>query len=273
MPLEAGKLHYIDEGQGMPVVFSHGTPEWCFGWRDLVKGLRNQYRCIAPDLLGMGLSDKPAAADYSVEAHATRFGQFVEALGLEKFHLVANDFGVSIALAYAIRHPEKVEKISIFNGWMWPVDTDRHYSMPAKAMRGFLGRFLYKRFNFPVNIIMPQAFGDRRHLTPVVHAHYRRALPGPAERNATYQFALELLDATDFWRREWSQIERIRHKPFLVFWGMKDSFVPPYELDKWAEILTQAQIVRLESAGHFAQEEEPDQMVAAMKAFFIPRFA
>ena len=268
LDLDGHRMHYVDEGQGMPIVFSHGTPEWSFGWRDLIAPLRGQYRCLAPDLLGMGLSDKPADADYSVRAHAERFEQFVEALGLEKIHLVANDFGISIALHYAIKHPEKVEKISLFNGWMWPVNEDPHYAIPARMMRGWLGRLLYLKFNFPVNVIMPRAFGDRRKLSKAVHQHYRRALATPADRRAAYQFALELLDATAFWAWEWHQLDAIRHKPFLVFWGMKDSFVPPSELEKWSTQLTHAEIIRLETAGHFAQEEAPEQMAAAMGRFF-----
>lgn len=268
LDLGGHRMHYVDEGQGMPIVFSHGTPEWSFGWRDLIAPLRGQYRCLAPDLLGMGLSDKPADADYSVRAHAERFEQFIEALGLEKIHLVANDFGISIALYYAIKHPEKVEKISLFNGWMWPVNEDPHYAMPARMMRGWLGRFMYLKFNFPVNIIMPRAYGDRRKLSKEVHQHYQRALSTPAERRAAYQFALELLDATAFWAWEWEHLDAIRHKPFLVFWGMKDSFVPPSELEKWSKCLTDAEIIRLETAGHFAQEEEAERMAAAMGRFF-----
>ena len=268
LELNGHRLHYVDEGQGKHIVFSHGTPEWCFGWRDLIAGLRGQYRCIAPDLLGMGLSDKPADADYSVRAHAQRFEQFIDALGLEKFHLVANDFGVSIALSYAIHHPDKVEKISLFNGWMWPVKDDPHYGAPARMMRGWLGRLLYLQFNFPVNVIMPRAFGDRRTLTKAVHEHYKRALATPSERRAAYQFALELIDATPFWAWEWENIDAIRHKPFLVFWGMKDTFVPPYELEKWSRCLTDAEIIRLDEAGHFAQEEAAGRMVEAMGRFF-----
>ena len=72
LELEGHKMHYIDEGAGPVILFSHGTPEWSFGWRDVVRGLRDRFRCIAPDLLGFGLSDKPTDVDYSVAAHARR---------------------------------------------------------------------------------------------------------------------------------------------------------------------------------------------------------
>jgi len=263
-------MHYVDEGEGIPILFSHGTPEWSFGWRDLVKGLRGQYRCIAVDHLGFGLSDKPTDADYSVQAHAARLEKFIQKLQLPDFHIVANDFGLSISLAYAVNHPhpERVQKISIFNGWMWPLSDDPHYAKPAKVMRTWLGRVFYKYFNFPVNVVMPAAFGDKKKLTKEVHRHYKMALPDPISRTAAYAFTHELLDAESFWTDLWQRKERISGKPFLVFWGMKDSFVPPYELEKWEKALTNASIIRLENAGHFAQEEEPERMIIELKQFF-----
>lgn len=268
MEIDGHRIHYIDEGKGVPILFSHGTPEWSFGWRDLVRGLRDRYRCIAVDHLGFGLSDKPAGADYSVKAHAMQLEKFIEKLQLTDFHIVANDFGLSIALAFAINHPERVQKISIFNGWMWPLGGDPHYARPAKMMRGRIGRVLYKYFNFPVTVIMPAAFGDKKKLSKAVHRHYKMALPDPVSRTAAYAFSRELLDAESFWAELWQGRERVSGKPFLVFWGMKDAFVPPYELEKWENTLTNARIVRLENAGHFAQEEAPEEMIAELRLFF-----
>src|SRR5690349_15504506 len=96
-------LHYVDEGKGETILFVHGTPEWSFGFRDLIKNLRNDYRCIAVDHLGFGLSEKPAEGDYSCQAHAARLEKFIRALNIDTITLVANDFGGSIGLSYAIQ--------------------------------------------------------------------------------------------------------------------------------------------------------------------------
>lgn len=268
LEIDGHRMHYIDEGEGTPIVFAHGTPEWSFGWRDLIKGLRGQYRCIAPDMLGFGLSDKPLDGDYSVRAHARRLEQFTDRLGLEQCHIVGNDFGLAIGLHYAIKHPEKVQKISFFNGWMWPLDTDPHYARPARVMRTWLGRLFYLRFNFPVNFVMPAAFGNKRKLTPEIHRHYKQALPSPAARRAAYAFSSELLDAGPFWADLWQQTPVLAQKPCLIFWGMKDAFVPPYELRKWEKALPQARVIRFHNAGHFVQEEEPERMTEELALFF-----
>ncbi len=268
LDVEGHKIHYIDEGVGPVILFSHGTPEWSFGWRDVVRGLRDRFRCVAPDLLGFGLSDKPPGADYSVAAHARRMALFIEKLGLRDVHIVGNDFGLSIAFDYAIRRPERVQKLSLFNGWMWPLDTDPHYARPARWMQGRLGRLLYLRFNFPVNLVMPAAFGDKKKLTPEVHRHYKKALPNAASRQAAYAFSGELLNATNFWADQWRRVRVLAEKPCLIFWGMRDKFVLPYALEKWEKALPNARVVRFENAGHFVQEEEPERMVAELAGHF-----
>jgi len=188
---------------------------------------------------------------------------------LKNFHIIANDFGGSIAVGYALKHPSKVSHICLFNTWMWSLNNDKHYASPAKMMRGWVGRLLYKQFNFPVNVIMPQAFADKGKLSGNIHKHYKLALPSSKERNATYAFARELLDAGEWWDSLWAEIGKIRTKPFLFFWGMKDKFIPSYELAKWQNELPSARVVKFEDAGHFVQEEEPEKMVMELKKFLV----
>lgn len=262
------RMHYVDEGSGPVILFAHGTPEWSFGWRDLIRSLRDRYRCIAPDLLGFGLSDKPADADYSVQAHALRLQALVRQLDLQDIHLVANDFGVSIALYSALQEPERFARICLFNGWMRPLDRDPRYAWPARVMRSPLGRWLYLHRNFPVTFIMPAAFGDRKKLTPDVHRHYLQALDTAEKRIAAYTFSRELLGATDFWTAEWQQLPVLRDKPFLFFWGMKDAFIPASELAHWLRALPHAHVIRVPEAGHFVQEEVPELMIRELRQFF-----
>lgn len=266
--IDGHRLHYLDEGQGPAILFAHGTPEWSFAWREVIKILRGSFRCIVPDHLGFGLSDKPVDADYRTQAHARRFAALIDQLGLDDVRLVGNDFGLSIALHYALLRPGRVSKIALFNGWMWSLLEDRHYTLAARLMRNGFGRLLYRRFNFPVNVIMPAAYGDKRKLTPEVHRHYRAALPTPNSRTAAYQFSRELLDASPWWQSLWEKRAALRGK-LLILWGLKDSFVPPYELQKWTDAFPEAQVLRFENAGHFLEEEEPERVAAALAEHFL----
>jgi len=211
--IDGAQIHYIDEGSGPVMLFAHGTPEWSFGWRDVIKPLRSKFRCIAPDMLGMGLSDKPQDADYTPRAHAERLEKFITQLGLQQINIVANDFGIAIALSYAIKHPDNVLKITIFNGWMWRLDTDPHYARPVGLFAGGFGRMMYRHFNFPVNIVMPAAFGNKKkYLTKEIHRHYKMALPDYGARVATYAFAKAVLESGDWWDGLWQNRSILKDK-------------------------------------------------------------
>ena len=124
LTIENNQLHYIDEGAGTPLLFVHGTPEWSFGYRDVIKQLRKSFRCVAIDLLGFGLSDKPNGTDYTCAGHSRRLTKFIEHLDLKNFSVVANDFGGSISLSYVLDHPNDVHKIVLFNTWMRSLKND-----------------------------------------------------------------------------------------------------------------------------------------------------
>jgi haloalkane dehalogenase len=264
--IDGNQLHYVDEGSGEVILFVHGTPEWSFGFRDLIKELSKNYRCIAVDHLGFGLSNKPEKGNYTCKAHAQRLEKFIQQLGLENINLVANDFGGGFALNYSIHHPENVNHIFLFNTWMWSLKNDKHYSDPAKVMTSWLGRFLYLRLNFPVKVIMPAAYGVKKKLTKEVHTHYKKPLSSPAERIAAYALANELMNASNWWQSLWNQMNLIQNKSFTIFWGLKDKFIPAYELEKWKGRLPQAKIIAFEDAGHFVQEEKPEEMITEIKS-------
>ncbi len=267
--IDGDEIHYIDEGLGPIILFVHGTPEWSFGFRDLIKGLRDQYRCIALDLLGFGLSDKPASGDYTVRAHSLRLGKFIKLLDLKKLTLIANDFGGGVGLPYAIANPENVNRIILFNTWMRSLKADKHFSGPARLMDSWLGKILYLRLNFPVTAIMPAAFGDKKKLTKEIHAHYKKALPDGASRIGAYTFAKELMSASDWWQSNRNQLPALKEKPIQIFWGMKDTFVPATELEKWRVALPHAEIITFGDAGHFVHEEKGEEMLTEIKRFLL----
>ncbi|CAN5743353.1 hypothetical protein BH24DEI2_BH24DEI2_16170 [soil metagenome] len=114
-----GRMHYLDEGTGPTVVMVHGTPSWSFLYRHLVRELSPDYRCVAPDNMGFGLSDKPAEFAYTPVAHAENLETFIDTLALKDIVLVVHDFGGPIGLSYALKHPENVRALVVMNTWLW----------------------------------------------------------------------------------------------------------------------------------------------------------
>jgi pimeloyl-ACP methyl ester carboxylesterase len=260
------QIHYVDEGQGDIILFAHGTPEWSFGYRELIMELRKDFRCIAIDMLGFGLSEKPVDGNYTCEAHAARLEKFIEILNLKNITIVANDFGGGIAMSYVLKHPENIRKVFLFNTWMWSLKNDKHFSGPAKIMNSWFGKMLYLQFNFPVNAIMPSAFGNKKLLTKSIHAHYKNALP-PRQRLAPYAFAKELMAASDWWENLWQQLDNIDSRKFYMFWGLSDKFILPSNLEKWKTKLPSAKFQTFDDVGHFVQEEKSIEIVKAIRDF------
>ena len=262
-----GRMHYVDEGSGPVLLFVHGTPDWSFGFRHLIKAFRGTHRCIVLDHLGFGLSDKPMAADYRVAAHAQRLRHFIDHLGLRDITMVVTDFGGGIGLSHALDHPGNVKGIVLYNTWMWPLGDDPRFARPARMMRGWLGRLLYQRFGFSVNVMMPSGYADRGKLTPALHAQYKGPFPDAASRRPLHALVKELLDAGPFWSRQWEQVDRLRRIAVLIGWGLKDRFFPPDLLERWKQALPHAVIRTFPEAGHFVHEEAAKDLAGAIRAF------
>src|SRR4029079_7308120 len=122
------------------------------------------HRCVVPDHLGFGLSDKPAGWSYAPADQATNLTTLIERLGLKDVTLVVHDFGGPIGLSYAIEHPENVRRLVIFNTWMWSFRGAARAERVARLFESRLGRFLYAH-GFSVNVLWKHAMKDRRRYT------------------------------------------------------------------------------------------------------------
>ena len=117
------KMHYLDEGSGPVVLLLHGNPTWCFYYRNLIAELKDKFRVIALDFIGCGLSDHPTDAHFRVEHRIEHLKEFIDKLGLDRFSLVMHDWGGSIGTAYAVRNPEKIEKLVYLNTTLTETET------------------------------------------------------------------------------------------------------------------------------------------------------
>ena len=261
----AGRMQYVDEGSGDPIVFVHGNPAWSFEFRNLIKAFAPSHRCIAPDLIGFGLSDKPYDWSYLPIEHARNLDLLLESLALENITLVVGDWGGPVGLSYALAHTEKIRNIVITNTWLWPVDDDWYYQVFSRFMGGPVGRWLIRHRNFFAKRIVPSAFGDKRKLNEKIHHHYLMPLAVPEERKGCWVFPGEIIGSTDWLRSLWEQHSLLSDKKILIAWGMKDIAFRKKEMDRWAGAYPSARVVRFEQAGHFVPEECPEKLAREMR--------
>jgi haloalkane dehalogenase len=261
----AGAMHYVDEGTGEPIVFVHGNPAWSFEFRNLIKEFSKKNRCIAPDLIGFGLSDKPAGWSYLPKEQAKNLDLFLESFDLNSITLVVGDWGGPIGLSYALSHPEKIKNIIITNTWLWSVRSDWYYQAFSRFVGGPIGRWLIRNHNFFAGTIVRALFADKSRLTPKIHAHYLMPLTKPDERKGSWVFPAEIIGSSDWLQSLWDNHDLLRSKKILIAWGMKDIGFRENELKTWMQAFPGAKVVRFEDAGHFVVEEKPAEVISEMK--------
>ncbi len=264
--LPAGRMHYIDEGSGEPIVLLHGNPGWSFEYRHVIKELSKTNRCIAIDHIGFGLSDKPSDFDYLPASQAKNFELFMDSMNLENITMTFNDWGGPIGLSYAIRHPEKFRKLVFMNTWLWSVEDDPYYRKFSGFMGGWLGRFLIKNFNVFAGAFLKQVFGDRNKLTKPIHRHYSKHLATRKERKGCYTFPKHIIASSKWLDSLWQQHEKINTIPAAFVWGMKDIAFREKELNYWIEHWNNPKVVRLDNVGHYPQEESPDDVIRELRS-------
>lgn len=268
--LPQGRVHYVDEGAGEPILFLHGNPTWSFLYRHLIECLKGQYRCVAPDYLGFGLSDKPATGfSYQPHNHARIVEALIEELGLRDVTLVVQDWGGPIGLRYAVDHPQNVKRIVAMNTFAWPLDTlsDAKMQVFSTLLGNPLGSLLIKRLNLFAKGVMPSAYADRSKLTEHIHAHYTGPLDDPQARAGSAVMPKALLSESDWLNDIYARRDVLRDLPMLLVWGMDD---PAFGgmLPRWKKEFPNAEAVELPDVGHYVQEEAHDALCRILPDWF-----
>lgn len=264
------KLHYIDEGKGETVLFVHGTPSWSFDYRNVIKRLKENYRCIAIDHIGFGLSDKPEHYNYSTQNHSKTLEIFVLEKNLENITLVVHDFGGAIGLNFAMQYPEKIKRFVILNSWLWSNKTDPDFIKLSKILKSPLLPFLYRYLNFSPKFILPKSFGDNK-ISKQLLKQYTKPFADKTQRNGALAFAKSLLNDQDWFEQLWNKRQTISTKPTMFIWGTKDPFIKPHYLDKFQIGFTNSTTVKLETSGHFPQEEQANKVNKAILDFLTDK--
>jgi haloalkane dehalogenase len=258
-----GRVHYVDEGDGPPILLCHGNPTWSFLYRDIIVALRDRFRCIAPDYLGFGLSERPAGFGYKIDEHARVIGEFVDHLGLDGYLTMGQDWGGPIGMAVAFERADRVRGVVLGNTWFWPADT-----LSTKAFSRIMSsppmQYAILHRNFFVERLIPALTAHRP--SAAVMEHYRNVQPSAEARKGVAEMPKQILAAHPLLARLAREVPaKLGGKPALFVWGMKDfAFRPGPTIPRMRATFPDHVLVELPDARHFIQEDAPQPIAAAI---------
>jgi len=269
-------LSYLDEGprDGEIVVMLHGNPSWSYYWRKLVLGLRDRYRCIVPDHVGMGWSDKPGEDRYAytLQSRVEDIERLLQHLGITgPITLAVHDWGGGIGFGWGLRHSEQIRRLVILNTGAFPLPAAK--PLPRRLRLGrdsAIGTALIRGFNAFA------AGAARLGVVTPMPAAVRRAYVAPydswANRIATSRFVQDIpLGEGD---AAWPLVQSMGRKlpdyadrPAFIGWGLRDFVFDRHFLEGFTAALPQAEVHAFEDAGHYVLEDKADVLVPAIRQF------
>lgn len=271
------RLHYLDEGdqQADNIVMLHGNPSWSFYYRRLVSALCSDYRCLVPDHIGMGLSDKPTQADYrhTLDQRVDDLEALLEHLNItDNITLVLHDWGGMIGMAYAMRHPQSLKRLVVLNSAAFHLPAGKTIPWQLRLSRvPLLGAMLNQGCNIFARAAIRLCV-TRAPLSSQIAAAYLAPYDSWANRCAMQKFitdiplqqgepAYQTVDQVDRTLKQFSDI------PILICWGMRDFVFDKDFLAQWQIRFPHAEVHSFADAGHYVLEDAADEIIPIVQRF------
>ena len=269
-------MSFLDEGprDGEVVVMLHGNPSWSYCWRHLVSGLRDRYRCIVPDHVGMGLSDRPDDAHYTytLQSRIDDLDALLCHLGIAgPVTLAVHDWGGAIGFGWALRDPSRIRRLVVTNTGAFPLPAAKRF--PKRIAMGRdsrLGGWLIRRFNLFAR--GAARLGTERRLSKDVREAYAGVYDGWDKAISTLRFMqdIPLSDRDAAWplvKAMEAALPGYADRPAFLGWGLKDFVFDRHFLDGFRAALPNAEVHAFDDANHYVLEDKHEVLVPAIRGF------
>ncbi len=256
------RFRYIEEGRGQKqIVFLHGFGANTFTWRSQIKRFAAQgYHVWAFDLIGFGQSDKPLDIEYNLALYRKQTLDFMDAMGIEKAHLVGHSMGGEITLSLAIHAPERLLSMTLINPAAYPFDPP--YFSLVKRLGPFISPLLNRDLIYNA---LTRLYYNPDLITEEQIDAYWQPLESQAARLCSLR-VLSLLEPENLERQ--SELYTNIRLPTLIVWGSEDEWIPLEHLERFRKDMPHAKQQIVEACGHAPQEEQPDILNPHLSRFF-----
>lgn len=264
------EMSYLDEGEGHPVVMVHGNPTWSFFYREVVKALSSEVRCIVPDHIGCGLSEKPRKGyAYTLAQRIEDLGELIDGLGLERFDLIVHDWGGTIGIGMALKRLAKLRRLAILNTAAF-VDS-RIPKRISLCRFPALGKLIVQGFNGFAGPAATMAVA-KKPLSSAAKRGFLWPYRSWSDRKAVYQFVKDIpMHVTHPSFPQLLEVEngllKLRDIPVALFWSGKDFCFNDHFMNRWKRFIPQATLIRYPDAGHYLLEDEGEKICEAIEQF------
>ncbi len=262
--------HYVDEGNGSPILCVHGNPTWSFAFRRIVREFSPSRRVLAVDHIGCGLSSKPQDYDYRLQKHIDNLVKFVDELDLRDITLIGHDWGGCIGMGAASLRPERFSRFVLMNTGAF-----RSQRIPlriALCRAPWLGTFGVRGLNLFSRAAMQMATERPRELSAAVKRGYLWPYRSWADRIAVDRFVKDIpLSPSHPSYATLAGVEnglnQFQEHPMLLLWGMRDWCFTPEFLHEFRDRFPNARVKEIADAGHLVFEDAADRVIATIREF------
>ena len=260
--IDGQRMHYVDEGSGQPILLLHGEPTWSYLYRKKIPPLvAAGYRCIAPDLIGFGLSDKPEDESYySVKRHVAQLAELMTQLKVQDLTIVGQDWGGPISLGYGIENRDKIKSLVILNTLVGPMKLPGPFRL--LFTHGAFSSFLIRRLDLMRKMALMAGF--RRKLDPRAKEQYLMPHPTPASCAGVASFPKMVPPAPGHVNFDYisniGETLKTWELPVLVMFSDKDIAFKVADGERIAKMVPNGRFKVIRNAGHFLQEDAGEEL-------------
>lgn len=261
------RMHYVDEGEGEPVLCLHGMPTWGYLYRKFIKKLSATNRVIAPDQMGFGKSDVPQDKEYRMEEHVDNLKELLIKLDLQDITLIVQDWGGPIGFGFAVDVPERIKRLVIMNTSVGVMSEDKK---PWYAMLEEKG--IYNQFIMNIEGLIKGGIHNKEKVTDTMIKAYTAPFPSEEYYLGALAWPKDIPVGKEhpsavIMQHVRDNLDKLSNKEKVLIWGLKDPIFPEKTIDWWHKIYPNIETHEIPNAAHFLQEDAPKEIISIIQDF------
>jgi len=261
------QMHYVDEGNGEPIVMFHGMPTWAYLYRNFIKVLSKNNRVIVPDQMGFGKSDVPQDKPYVLKQHLDNTTKLLLHLDLHDITLVVQDWGGPIGIGFGVHNPDRIKRLVIMNT---SIGVMKEGAKPW--YQPFVEKGIYESFISNIKGIIKGGIYNKNVIDESMLNAYSAPFPDKESLIGAFAWPKDIpvgdshLSAETM-RSIWQNLDALKNKKKILIWGMKDPIFPVKTISWWQKIYPGIKIFEIENGSHFLQEDAPHEIISIIQDF------